>query len=427
MAVLDKIKNWFTAPVIEVPKEEPKNIGLQTTPFSVGDFNLTLPKKDNMSEVTYYTCIKILSESLGKLNLELKQKTKNNGVKTINNNLSTVLKVRPNPYMSPSSFWSTVETHRLHWGNAYVWIQRNGTKLENLWILNPTEVEIFMDDLGLFGKTNALFYRYCDARTGHIYLFNAEDILHFRNSSTYFNGIVGMSVGQILKTTMDGKLASQDYLNNLYKSGMTGKAVLQYTGDLSPEAQQRLMNGLESFANGSNNAGKIIPIPLGTTLTPLNVDLADSQFVELKQYTDKQIASAFGVPTSKLNNLEQASFASVEAQNLSFLVDTMSYILKIYDEELTYKLLSSTSISQGYHFEFDVNSLLRCDINSQITFLSTAVNNGLMTQNEARAKLGLQTMTGADVLFVNGTNIPSEMLGQQYSSRLPVKGGENGA
>ena len=51
-------------------------------------------------------------------------------------------------------------------------------------------------------------------------------------------------------------------MNKLYKEGMTARAVLQYTGDLDKQAKIRLLKGIEEFASGENNAGKIIPIPL---------------------------------------------------------------------------------------------------------------------------------------------------------------------
>lgn len=290
--------------------------------------------------------------------------------------------------------------------------------------MNPSEVLVMMDNVGLFGEENAIFYQYNDPQTGQVYLFNEQDVLHFKSSMTFYNGVIGMSINDILETTMQGKLASQEYLNNMYKTGLSGRAVLQYTGDLSEEAKQRMLKGLENFATGSANAGKIIPIPVGMQIQPLNVSLADAQFEQLKKYTDLQIASAFGIPSNMLNNMENSSYSSVEAQNLNFLVNTMSFILKQYEQEISYKLLSSTSINQGMYFEFDVAGLLRADITTKMNYLSTGVINGIFTQNEARGQLGLQALTGGDQLIVNGTYIPSTMLGANYG--ITPKGGDNG-
>ena len=46
--------------------------------------------------------------------------------------------------------------------------------------------------------------------------------------------------------------------------------------------------------------------------------------------------------------MKKSSYASAEAQQLSFYVDTLLYILKQYEEELNYKLLSREEIDNGY-------------------------------------------------------------------------------
>jgi HK97 family phage portal protein len=155
-------------------------------------------------------------------------------------------------------------------------------------------------------------------------------------------------------------------------------------------------------------------------LVPLDIKLTDSQFFELKKYTALQIAAAFGIKPNQINDYEKSSYASAEAQNLAFYVDTLLYILKQYEEEITYKILSNELIQQGYFFKFNVNVILRADIKTQMEALSKGVNNGIYTANEARSYLDLPAEEGGDVLMVNGNYIPITMIGQQYQ-----KGGDS--
>ena len=165
----------------------------------------------------------------------------------------------------------------------------------------------------------------------------------------------------------------------------------------------------------------IIPIPLGATLTPLNIKFTDNQFLELKQYTALQIASAFGIKPYQIGDYTKSSYASAEAQQLSFYVDTLLYILKQYEEELTYKLLSAEERANGLHFKFNVSVILRADLKTQLDSLGNAVNNGLYTPNEARALLDLEAKPGGDKVLCNGASIPIELAGIQYQKG----GGEN--
>jgi HK97 family phage portal protein len=375
--------------------------------------------KDKLSEATYFACLKILAESLGKLPLKMYQSTEKGIIKSDKMDMYNILKLRPNPYMTSTVFWSTVEMNRNHYGNAYAWCRFQGPQLKDLWIMPSQDVTVIIDDQGILGTKDKIWYRYNDRHTGKIYTFASDEVMHFKTSMT-FDGLIGMSVRDILKNTVDGALESQKFMNNLYKTGLTGKAVLEYTGDLDPAARDRLVKGFEQFASGSKNAGKIIPVPLGMKLVPLDIKLTDSQFFELKKYTALQIAAAFGIKPNQINDYEKSSYASAEAQNLAFYVDTLLYILKQYEEEITYKILSTQLIEQGYFFKFNVNVILRADIKTQMEALSKGVNNGIYTANEARSYLDLPAEEGGDVLMVNGNYIPITMIGQQYQ-----KGGDS--
>lgn len=369
---------------------------------------------DALSEATYFACLKILSESVGKMPLKLLQYTENNGViNARKHQLYSILHDRPNPYMTASTFWSTVEYNRNHYGNAYVWIQGAGRKMK-LWILPSTDVEVWYDDAKILADQPDIYYLYSGG--GKIYKFKSEEILHFKGSNSR-DGILGISVREQLRSTIRGGVKSQKMLNKMYDSGFTAKSVLQYTGSLNDDSVKAFAAGIEQYARGElKDVGveNIIPIPLGATLTPLNVKLADSQFVEIKRFTSGQIAAAFGIKPYQYNDLTKSSYASAEAQQLSFYVDTLLYIIKQYEEEISYKLLSVDEVANGYHFKFNVSVILRADLKTQIETLAQGVANFIYTPNEARALLDLQAKPGGDRLLGNGASIPVELAGTQY-------------
>lgn len=371
-------------------------------------------KEDNLSEATYFACLKVLSESIGKLPLKLLQYNDRNGVTNARYHaLYNVLHDRPNPYMTSTVFWSTIEYNRNHFGNAYAWIQGAGNKTQ-LWILPSNEVEVWYDDACKLADVPDIYYIY--SKGGKIYKFGSEEILHFKGSNT-LDGITGISVQDQLAKTIGGNAKAQSMINKMYDSGFTAKAVLQYTGSLSDENAKSFVKGIEDYAKGKlkdQGIENVIPIPLGANLQPLNVKLADNQFIEVKQYTSLQIASAFGIKPYQIGDYTKSSYASAEAQQLSFYVDTLLYIIKQYEEELTYKLLSPEEIASGLHFKFNVAVILRADLKTQIDSLSTAVNSFIYTPNEARALLDLEAKEGGDELLGNGASIPVRYAGSQY-------------
>lgn len=373
---------------------------------------------DILSEATYYACLKVLSESIGKLPLKLLRHNEKNGVTTERTHpLYHVLHDRPNPYMTSTAFWSAVENNRNHYGNAYVLIDGAGSDM-NLWILPSDEVEVWYDDAKILSDVPDIYYLY--AVGGKFYTFGSEEILHFKCSNS-FNGITGVSVQEQLKTTISGNIKAQKLINKMYDSGFTAKAVMQYTGNLNDKSVDAFVAGIEKYAKGElkeKGIENIIPIPLGASLTPLNVKLADSQFVEVKQYTSLQIASAFGIKPYQIGDYTKSSYASAEAQQLSFYVDTLLYIIKQYEEELNYKLLSKTEIRNGYYFKFNVAVILRADFKTQVETLVKATSGFLYTPNEARELLDLESVEGGDRLLGNGAAIPVNLTGLQYTNLL---------
>lgn len=371
-------------------------------------------KEDNLSEATYFACLKVLSEAVGKLPLKLLQYNDRNGTRVARDHvLYRIVGDRPNKYMTASSFWSTVEQNRNHYGNGYVWIQGGGSST-TLWLLPSDKVEMWYDDACLLSDVPDIFYLY--SAGGKVYRLGSEEIIHVKSSNS-LDGIVGISVQDQLKLTIGGNLKAQNMINKMYDSGFTAKAVLQYTGSLSDENAKAFVKGIEDYARGKmkdSGVENIIPIPLGASLQPLNVKLADNQFIEVKQYTSLQIASAFGIKPYQIGDYTKSSYASAEAQQLSFYVDTLLYIVKQYEEEISYKLLSPEEIANGYYFKFNIDVILRADFASKINSLSTAVNSFLMTPNEARAKLDLESKDGGDKLLGNGASIPVDCTGNQY-------------
>lgn len=351
---------------------------------------------------------------MGKLPLKLQISTANNGiVKATSHPLYSVCKYRPNKFMTASTFWGTVENNRNHYGNAYCLITGYPLKTQ-LWILGSENVEVWYDDAKLLSSVAEMWYIYTSPTNGATYKFSSSEILHFK-TSTSFDGVKGVSVRNQLVSTIEGGQKSQQMLNGLYDNGFTAKAVVQYTGNLSPELEKKLTKGFENFALGKDeDLRTIIPIPFGATLTPINIKLTDSQFLELRKYSALQIAAAFGIKPNQINDYEKSSYASAEAQQLAFYVDTLLYIVKQYEEELTFKLLSADEVSKGYHFKFNISVILRADSKTQLESLSSAVANAVYTPNEARALLDMQSKDGGDELFFNGSNIPIKLAGKQY-------------
>ena len=305
-----------------------------------------------------------------------------------------------------------LECWRNHHGNAYAYLSYdNRGHLVGIYPLHPQKVRIWIDNAKIFSGKEDLYYEY--NKDGKIYLFQKDEVLHLKGGLSK-DGIVGMSVRETLATTLNGVKASQKYLNNLYDRGLTAKALLRYTGDLNKELQKKMLEAIEEFINTENNPTGILPLPPGMDIVPLDLKLTDSQFFELKKYSALQIAAAFGVKPNHLNDYDKSSYSNSEMQNLTFYIDTLLYILTLYEEEFNLKLLTESERLKGLHFEFNVASILKGDLKTQAECITKYLQSGVYTINEARKKAGLPAIDGGDVIVMNGSYVPLEKLGIAY-------------
>jgi len=415
LKIFDK---WIVKKAINILNQGENNEREKETSGEIYEFlkggNISAGK--DLSEITYFTCLKVLSESIGKLSINLKDSDNN---RIYAHDSLQMLKVRPNKFMTPTTFKALIEYHRNHSGNAYAYLQyeKNG-KLEGIYPLESRNMQILIDNADIFQRGNKMYYRYLAPKTGKTYIFEDKEILHFKGGLSE-DGLVGKSVRETLASTLKGVKVSQQYLNNLYEKGLTAKAILKYTGDFDSKKKAMLVNELANFATGNDSRG-IIPIPLGMDLVPLDLKLTDSQFYELKKFTSLQIAAAFGVKPNHLNNYDKSSYANSEMQNLTFYIDTLLFILNQYEEEFNYKMLSEEERKKGLRFEFNVASILRGDLKTQAESITKYVTGSIYTINEARAYAGLPKVEDGEKILVNGSYVELKNVGNAY-----LKGGEN--
>ncbi len=385
--------------------------------------------RERLGEITYFTCLKHLSECLGKLPIVQYKDDPIKGKERVKGSpLNYILNTEPNPYMTATTFWQTVELHRNHNGNAFVYQDyhktgRNAGQVKALWILPFKEVTVWVDNRGIFGVQNAIWYTWHDNRSGVTWKFDYDEICHYKSSISW-DGITGLPVREILRLQIEQAQAAQGFLNKLYKTNMFGgKVMVQYTGDLDKKAEVNLVEKLESFSS-NNSSGKFIPLPLGITATMLDMKLSDAQFYELNKHSALQIAAAFGIKPNILNNYEKSSYSNSETQQLDFYINSLSPILKGYKEEDTRKILTTSELDKNNFLEHDIRELFKLDPVKQMDRLQKGINNFMIKPNEAREELGqpYDDEPTANMLIGNGNYIRLNQVGDQWQT----KGGDNG-
>ena len=346
-----------------------------------------------IGEITYFTVLRVLSESMGKLPVHVRGKDN----EIINNAAERLLNVRPNDAMSPVQLMTYLEYCRNHYGNGYLYCDWSGAtgELKAITALDPRCVRIWVDDV-----SNDILQRYYytyTTFTGQSYILPSEDVAHVRNWHLDDQSrMIGLPVRDTLYSYMSAAQAGQEMQESLYKNGMITSGVLNYVGDLSDEKKHEMLESIKKI--GTKN--KIIPLPQNWEFKTVNgLTMVDAQFLEGRRFTSQQIGAAFGVNPIQLNDYSKGSYANSTSQQLAFLTDTLMYIARQYEDELSYKLLSNAEIEAGMRVDVDTEAVLLSSPDTLADILVKYVTGSILTINEARQKAKMPPVPGGDKLM----------------------------
>ena len=370
-----------------------------------------------LKEITVYTCIRIRAETLAKLPLKIYREQEGKR-KQADHYLYPLLKLRPNPYMSPTDFWKCLETQRHIYGNSYAYLDVAGTgRIIGMYPFDSSRMRIYVDDMGLLSSKNSVWYVYTD-NTGKQYKLRADELLHFKGLST--NGLAGMSTIETLRIGIENAKASSTFLNNSYKNGMQTAGIIQFVGDLSKQAQTTFREKFEEMSSGLSNANRVSMLPIGYQYQSTALKLTDAQFLENSKLGIQQLTAAFGIKLHQVNYLEKSSYASTAEANREFYIDTLMADLKMYEDELGYKIFTDREIAQGFYPKFNADVIMRGDTKTRYEAYAQAIQSGFKTPNEIRSLEEDEPLPGGDKLLVNGSMVPIEEAGAAYR-----KGGDS--
>ena len=373
-------------------------------------------ERTSMQMTAVYSCVRILSEAVASLPLNVYRYTDNGGKeKAIDHTLYRLLHDEPNPEMSSFIFRETLMTHLLLWGNAYAQIIRNGKgEVIALYPLMPDRMTVDRD------KNGRLYYKYTksndDAPTlenGSVYL-DPSDVLHVPGLG--FDGLVGYSPIAMAKNAIGLAIAAEEYGSKFYANGAAPSGVLEHPGTLKDP--ERVRNSWNSTFGGSSNSHKVAVLEEGMKYTPISISPNEAQFLETRKFQINEIARIFRVPPHMVGDLEKSSFSNIEQQSLEFVKYTLDPWVIRWEQAL-YRSLLSEEEKKKLFFKFNLEGLLRGDYASRMSGYATARQNGWMSANDIRELEDLDRIPeelGGDFYLINGNMLPLVSAGAAYAN-----------
>lgn len=299
--------------------------------------------------------------------------------------LNDLVGFAPNPNMTSCNFFKTMEACRDTSGNAYAMkVFGAGGALERLDILDPCRVTPIMET-----SSGELWYNIQPEQGPAFYIHNFY-MIHVPFVST--NGITGINPVSVLFDTLKYADSIQTFSVSQLEQGVNAAIVLEAPANLGNEQKTDMV---ESFMQTyRETSGNILLLESGVTAKTLNLSPVDTNLLEVEKITRSKVAMVYNIPPHLLGDYSNASFTSQEQQQLEFMSLTMLPIVTAYEQELNRKLLTKKQRTKGYHWEFDMETVLRADASTRAEVNYKAVRSGWRTPDEIRAAYGMAPLPG---------------------------------
>jgi len=303
---------------------------------------------------------------------------------------------KPDVDLPASSFWQSVIVSMLIDGNAFVRVFSNNRGVPvNLVVLNPTTVNV---KRGPDGRI-IFIVKGEDAPLTSDQLIHIPDLLQPGE-------IRGISRTKVLSENFGLALALEKFAATFFGSGTNLAGVIEFPGNLSQEQSDALRNGFDKAHSGWKRGHKTGVLTGGASWKSTQIDPDKSTLVESRNQAVSDIARIFSIPPHLLALPGTNSYASVEQTNLAWVTHGLRPILSRLEQSFT-PLLQRSAPNQDVFLKFNLDGLLRADINSRMTAYSVAMQSGFMTVNDIRTLEDLPPIddVSADTVRVSLANV----------------------
>ena len=299
---------------------------------------------------------------------------------------------RPDIDQTKEAFYGAVIVSLLMDGNAFVRVFANRAgQVTNMVVLNPQHVEIKRNGVG------RVMYKIQEDEK----LYSAEQVIHIADVVRPGH-LRGVSRVEALKENFGLALALENYAARFFGQGATTQGIIEYPGKLTAQQAKELQQGFDARHKGWKRAHKTGVLSNGATYKPTSVENDQAQFLDSRRMAVEDIARAFKIPSNLLNLPGTNTYASVEENNRAWVTHCLRPITQKLESAFS-PLLARVEGGDTAFIRFNMDGLLRADINNRYTAYSVGQQSGFLSVNDVRR---LEDLPDIDEPSANTVRVP---------------------
>jgi len=306
---------------------------------------------------------------------------------------------KPNPETTRLEFYEQIVTSFKLDGNAYLLTVRDDMgDVQELYVLNPRNIRI--ERLGP-GEPLVYYAKIKDSQGVYEQRLTDKELLHipdFRLPGEFY----GLSPIAACRTTLGSAMAADVYAASYFGNAANPGGVIEVPGELTEEQASDIGRDWNLTHTGPYRAGKIGILSGGAAFKPLTINAQDAQLLDTRRFSVEEIARIYRVPLALLGHpvAGAMSYASVEAQNLSFVQYSLRPILERIEQSLSALLPEP----DGF-IRFNLDALLRGTTNERYDAYTKGLREGFLSLNDVHAYEDMAPIEAGDQYRVPLQNI----------------------
>ena len=286
--------------------------------------------------------------------------------------------------------------HLLSWGNSYSHVVRRSGEVAELWPLPPNKITVKRNDRG------NLEYWY----NGGEQKFRQDQIFHIPLLG--FNGLVGFSPLTMARRAIGLGLAAEEYASRFFENDARPGIVLRHPTNLSEKAEKNLVDSWQGQHGGVSKSWRVKVLEEGMDIEQVGIPPKDAQFLEVREFQERQIAKLFRIPPHLLSDTERSTSwgTGIEQQNIGLVTYTLRPYLVRIERAIKQQLILPRDRDR-FFAEFLIDGLLRGDMQARKEFYATARQWGWMSANDILELENRNPIEGGDTYLQPMNMVPS--------------------
>lgn len=314
---------------------------------------------------------------------------------------------RPDIDLPREAFYNSLIVSLLLDGNAFIRVFSNRRgEVVNLTVLNPLQVEVKRNGVGrlqfvIEGEDRAL---------------TPEDVI-FIPDLVRPGKVRGESRVRALKENFGLAMALEKFAAQFFGQGTNLGGIIEFPGNLTAEQAQNLANGFDNRHRGWRRGHRTGVLSGGASFKATQIDPESSQALAARHMAVEDVARAFNVPPHLLALPGTNSYASVEQTNLAWVTHGLRPIIQKIEGAMS-PLLTRSPNGEGAFLKFNLDGLLRADIQARMSAYATGLQAGFLTINDVRR---LEDLTPMDTDVADKVRVPLANVNIDDSNVTAIK------